>query len=186
MPVSIVQGDEDFQVRVADAQTLAAASAQATLTVIAGMNHVLKARGGDRAAQAASYASPNLPLHPELMATLCPGDAVVHKDIASQPASVNPAVTGTWAGKAVRLGLRIVFHIEDGEYGLTGTFDSPDQGAFGAQLSRVSVEGDQVTLASSVAGFLYTGRLEKKKKRRKIVGELAQAGRTLPTTLRKK
>ena len=55
---------------------------------------------------------------------------------------------GTWSGTLEASGgLRIVFHIEQGEDGLTATMDSPDQGAIGVPVSDVTAVGDSVTLA---------------------------------------
>lgn len=63
LPVLIVQGSADLQVRDADANALAVARPDATLVSIEGMNHVLKSvPHGDRAANLASYADPDLPL----------------------------------------------------------------------------------------------------------------------------
>lgn len=63
LPVLIVQGSEDLQVRDADAEALAAARPEAKLVMLEGMNHVLKTvPAGDRAANLASYADPDLPL----------------------------------------------------------------------------------------------------------------------------
>jgi len=64
-PVAIVQGDADLQVGLADARRLKAADPAATLTVLSGVNHVLKVPAGpDRAANLAAYADPGLPLAP--------------------------------------------------------------------------------------------------------------------------
>ncbi|MEO7635819.1 MAG: alpha/beta fold hydrolase [Sphingomicrobium sp.] len=63
--VLIVQGDRDLQVGMADAKRLAAADPRATLVVIAGANHVLRAvPANDRAANFASYAKTDAPLAP--------------------------------------------------------------------------------------------------------------------------
>lgn len=69
-PVLIVQGTTDIQVGVDDAKALAAAKPDAQLTIIDGMNHVLRAAPLDRAANAATYTNPALPLKPELMSAL--------------------------------------------------------------------------------------------------------------------
>ena len=63
----IAQGTTDLQVSVSDAQILAAARPDAELVIIDGMNHVLKAVGGDRQAQTPSYSDPNLPVVPQLI-----------------------------------------------------------------------------------------------------------------------
>ena len=68
LPVLIVQGDRDLQVSVADAQALAAAQPKARLTIAPGVNHVLKAvASDDRAANAATYADPSLPIAPAVV-----------------------------------------------------------------------------------------------------------------------
>ena len=65
-PVLIVQGERDIQVSVDDdARKLAAADPRATLALVPGMNHVLKAvASDDRAANIATYGDPALPLAP--------------------------------------------------------------------------------------------------------------------------
>lgn len=62
MPVLIVQGRNDIQVGVKDAEALKAAQPKAELALIDGMNHVLRIVPMDMKAQAASYHNPNLPL----------------------------------------------------------------------------------------------------------------------------
>lgn len=63
--VLIVQGDRDLQVGMADARRLKAAGPRATLSVIAGANHVLRAvPADDRVANFASYAEADAPLAP--------------------------------------------------------------------------------------------------------------------------
>ena len=61
-PVLIVQGSTDLQVTVEDAKLLKSAQPGATLTVLDGVNHLLKAAPADRAANLATYANPDLPL----------------------------------------------------------------------------------------------------------------------------
>ena len=57
-----MQGTNDLQIDVSNALTLAQAGAHATHAWIEGMNHVLKTAPGDRGANFATYANPNLPL----------------------------------------------------------------------------------------------------------------------------
>ena len=66
-PIAIIQGMNDLQVSVADAHILAAARAGATLLLLDGTNHVLKAAPADPAANFATYADPNLPLDPRVV-----------------------------------------------------------------------------------------------------------------------
>jgi alpha-beta hydrolase superfamily lysophospholipase len=70
VPVLIVQGTTDIQVTIDDAKKLAAAKPNAKLLLIDGMNHILRAAPLDRAANAATYSNPSLPLKPELMPAL--------------------------------------------------------------------------------------------------------------------
>jgi uncharacterized protein len=70
MPVLIVQGDNDLQVHVEQANALKAARPDATLAVIPGMNHILKIVPADPQQNLASYANPALPLAPQLVTTI--------------------------------------------------------------------------------------------------------------------
>lgn len=63
-PLFIGQGTTDLQVPVGDAEYLAAARPDAALAIWDGVNHVLKIAPEDRAANAATYADPDLPLAP--------------------------------------------------------------------------------------------------------------------------
>ena len=63
LPLLVVQGQRDLQVSEVDARRLADSNASARLVLIADANHVLKSvAGDDRAANAATYADPSLPL----------------------------------------------------------------------------------------------------------------------------
>lgn len=64
LPLLIVQGDRDLQVATADADALARAAPRATLAILPGVNHVLKAAPADRAGNAATYADPSRPIAP--------------------------------------------------------------------------------------------------------------------------
>jgi pimeloyl-ACP methyl ester carboxylesterase len=65
LPLLIVQGDRDLQVKVADAKLLAAAQPKATLVILPTVNHVLKVVTSDSpAANMATYADPSLPIAP--------------------------------------------------------------------------------------------------------------------------
>ena len=63
-PLFIGQGSTDVQIRVVDAEALKAAQPDATLVIWEGVSHLLKLGPADRAANAATYADPNLPLAP--------------------------------------------------------------------------------------------------------------------------
>lgn len=63
-PCLIVQGDTDIQVGISDAKALAAAQPRCRLTIVEGMNHILKLVPSARASQRASYGDPSLPIAP--------------------------------------------------------------------------------------------------------------------------
>ncbi|WP_263789297.1 alpha/beta hydrolase family protein [Salinibacter sp.] len=98
-------------------------------------------------------------------------------------APAQEAVVGSWSGtlKAGGMEVRIVFHVEGGEKGLPATMDSPDQGATGIPVSRVTVTGDSVTLAVDRIGGVYTGALADGDT--KIDGQWTQGGQSFPLTL---
>jgi pimeloyl-ACP methyl ester carboxylesterase len=66
MPALIVQGRNDMQVDVKDAQLLKAAKPDAELALIDGMNHVLRIVPDDLKQQLDSYDDPSLPLASEM------------------------------------------------------------------------------------------------------------------------
>jgi hypothetical protein len=63
VPMLVIQGDNDVQVKVEDARRLAAA-AHVTPVIIPGMNHVLKLAPRDVRGNFMTYLNPNLPLAP--------------------------------------------------------------------------------------------------------------------------
>lgn len=68
LPMLIVQGDHDLQVSVTDARALATAQPDARVTIVPGMNHVLKTVASeDRAANLAAYSDPSLPVVPAVV-----------------------------------------------------------------------------------------------------------------------
>ena len=65
LPLLIVQGDRDLQVKVTDANALAAAQPKAKLVILPAVNHVLKIVASDSpAANFATYGDPSLPIAP--------------------------------------------------------------------------------------------------------------------------
>ena len=63
-PVLILQGTNDLQISVADAERLAAARPDAKLIKLENVNHVLRVAPQDRQGNLATYARPDLPLAP--------------------------------------------------------------------------------------------------------------------------
>lgn len=67
IPVLILQGNTDLQVKEADAMLLSKANPKAKLVIIDKMNHVLKHAETDQRANHATYLDPALPVVPELV-----------------------------------------------------------------------------------------------------------------------
>jgi len=68
VPILIVQGNNDLQVTVKDAETLSQANKNAELLIVDKMNHVMKIVEGDKQANLESYNNESLPLS-EIMTT---------------------------------------------------------------------------------------------------------------------
>ncbi|MCS6831631.1 MAG: alpha/beta hydrolase, partial [bacterium] len=89
-------------------------------------------------------------------------------------------IAGIWQGvlKVGTVELRLVVKLEaqpDGK--LTGTMDSPDQGATGIPISEVSLQDNRVRLVVQAVMGLYEGTLSEDGK--KMTGEWRQGGITL-------
>lgn len=67
IPVLIVQGTTDLQIRAGDAKRLAEGNPAAKLFLIEGMNHVLKTVTNELEKQVASYSDPTLPIDQDLI-----------------------------------------------------------------------------------------------------------------------
>lgn len=71
IPVLLLQGTMDIQVKVTDFELLAKANPSAQKALIPDMNHVLKSiTSTDRAAQMPTYTNPELPVHPKLVESI--------------------------------------------------------------------------------------------------------------------
>ncbi|PTS98595.1 alpha/beta hydrolase, partial [Flavobacterium sp. HMWF030] len=62
VPILIVQGNNDLQVTVKDAELLSQANKNAELLIVDKMNHVMKIVDGDQQANFASYSNETLPI----------------------------------------------------------------------------------------------------------------------------
>ena len=91
--------------------------------------------------------------------------------------------TGTWLGnlKAGALSLRLVFNISVTNGALSGTMDSPDQGAKGIPVSKVTTNGNAVTLEVAVANASFSGTLAADGKI--MDGAWSQSGQKFPLLL---
>ncbi len=67
IPILIIQGKNDLQVQVEDAQNLHAANTQSMLLILDKMNHVLKDVSDNLSDNYASYQNPSLPIAKELI-----------------------------------------------------------------------------------------------------------------------
>ncbi len=71
LPVLILQGDRDLQVSLVDAEALKKAQPAATLTIVPGVNHVLRrVASEDRAANIATYGDATMPISPAIAAAV--------------------------------------------------------------------------------------------------------------------
>lgn len=72
------------------------------------------------------------------------------------------SIAGDWYSLAEVQGvyLRLNVHVTEEGGAFKGTFDSPDQGAFGIPFTSVTVTGQQVELAFLPGGITYTGMVD--------------------------
>ncbi|HIB09367.1 MAG TPA: alpha/beta hydrolase, partial [Gemmatimonadetes bacterium] len=100
-------------------------------------------------------------------------------------AQENEQLIGSWRG-GLEVGggttLTLVFNITQDDAGtLTGTMDSPDQGAVGTPLSSVSFEGNHVNFSIQSIQGIYTGSLSDAGDQ--ITGTWSQGPASLPLSL---
>jgi pimeloyl-ACP methyl ester carboxylesterase len=67
IPTLIIQGDNDLQVTVKDAETLKKGKPNSVFFIVQTMNHVLKKVGADKTENVKSYSNPELPISEELV-----------------------------------------------------------------------------------------------------------------------
>ena len=67
LPVLIIQGTTDIQVKTEEAEKLHECNPQTSLIIIAGMNHILKKAPEDRTQNMQTYSDEKLPVMPELV-----------------------------------------------------------------------------------------------------------------------
>lgn len=94
------------------------------------------------------------------------------------------SICGDWVGNLEIQGtrLKIVFHISEQKKLLTGTMDSPDQGAYGLNLNAINFEDPSVLFDLSVFGIRYIGKLVNNDS---IIGEFSQGELTTVMNLKK-
>jgi hypothetical protein len=80
--------------------------------------------------------------------------------------------------------LRVVIHISQGkDESLTGTLDSPDQGARGIAISAVNYKEPDVHLTVERIGASYDGKINKDNS--ELSGEWKQGGGSAPLTFKR-
>jgi pimeloyl-ACP methyl ester carboxylesterase len=99
-------------------------------------------------------------------------------------AAESATVAGTWEGTLVLgdAGLRLLFNFAEASGRLTGTMDSPDQGAYGIALDSVTFADGALRCEVKRFSSVYEGRLDAAN--RTIVGQWQQGGRSFALTLR--
>ena len=98
------------------------------------------------------------------------------------------ALIGSWEGKLEAAGgITVVFHVEHGEDGgLTGTMDSPDQGATGIPLSSVTFDDGTLTLVASSVPGTPTFQATRYDGGTTLSGTFSQGGAQVPLELTKR
>lgn len=89
--------------------------------------------------------------------------------------------TGSWAGQLEVQGfsLKIVFHINENENGYKATMDSPDQYAYGLEVTEIQVDSDSIKLKLSSLYIEFSGQLIDEN----IEGSFRQSGFEFPLKL---
>ena len=94
------------------------------------------------------------------------------------------SMNGSWVGRlSEKIGnLKLVLHIKTGANGPTATLDSPDQGGYGIPVSKISVEGNQLSFRIDQLDVTYQGKMDSGKK--EIQGVFVQRGLSSELVLR--
>jgi uncharacterized protein len=101
------------------------------------------------------------------------------KRAAAAPSDIDGAWSGTIDANGSKL--RIVFHIKNTDDGLTATMDSPDQGAYGVAVTKVTRDGVSLKIELKQIGGEFDGKLDKDLQT--ADGTWSQGGGSAPLTL---
>lgn len=98
----------------------------------------------------------------------------------------NRLITGDWETKIKfeEGALRIVFHITEEKGVLSGTWDSPDQNAYGLKIKQISFDGKDFRLSDKEYDFIFSGIYEKETKL--VKGKFRQGSFESDFTLKRK
>lgn len=93
-------------------------------------------------------------------------------------------ITGDWKGilKVPGVELNVVLHVIKAENGLTATFDSPDQQAFGIPVTTTTFENSTLKIVVQDLTIEYEGVLDKDQV---ITGTYKQMGQSVPLILKR-
>lgn len=96
--------------------------------------------------------------------------------IACGLAAISQEIEGAWNGvlKLPGAELKLVFNISWSEKGYSATMDSPDQGAKGMPVTKVTYERDTLNLTIAALGVKYTGVVRADR----VEGKFSQSGQT--------
>lgn len=99
--------------------------------------------------------------------------------ILSYPILNAQDISGDWHGAIIEgnMSLRVVLHIHQTENSLTGTLDSPDQGAYGLPIDKIDYVNDILNFQMPDLNLSYEGKVEADLTQ--ITGKLEQAGQIL-------
>lgn len=106
--------------------------------------------------------------------------------VTCAPAASAPAVIGDWQGALDTGGgsLRVVLHVSQDKDGkLTGTIDSPDQGATGIAISSISFKQPDLHFEVERIGSSFAGKMNKDNT--EIAGNWKQGSASLPLTFKR-
>jgi uncharacterized protein len=86
---------------------------------------------------------------------------VIPATLSAQYKASKKTVAGTWEGKLSAGGmvLRIVFHVKLTGDNLTATMDSPDQGAAGVALGKVTLDAQKLIIQAPSMSGEYSGTI---------------------------
>jgi len=104
--------------------------------------------------------------------------------VTSAHKSEGVSFIGDWQGalKVQGMELHLNFHISNVDGSLKATMDSPDQGANGIPVSKISIEKGRIVMDVTAARGKYTGTINKEKNL--ITGTWSQGGNDLELCLK--
>lgn len=113
-----------------------------------------------------------------LLGTLGVGAIAPLPVLAAETANAVADPVGDWIGTLdVGSSMRAAMHIKRVDGALTGTADSPDEGAFGIPMSDIIADGDHLTFTIDQIDGRYEGKWDAA--RQHYVGTWTQGGRML-------